>query len=167
MRDAALTIHGRNGAVRTLGLLAGLGLTLAGAGLAGCAAPLDLPVARRSEGLPSANRGQSSAAVFSGPAVAAAMARTPDWVRPEYARNNGTLALAEPRALTAVDEWPQVPPPTIAAQRRTTLNQNAQQIIIFTRPGAGRFGGWAPGGRYGPRRGLGGGGRWIHTPMPR
>ena len=140
--------------------MAGLGALLAGGVLGGCAAPLDLPVARRSEGLPSANRGQSSAAVFSGPGVAAAMASVPDWYRPEYARNNENLALAEPRALTAIDEWPQVPPPTIAAQRRMTLNRNPQQIIIFTTPGAG-FGGRAPANRFG------GGGRWLYTPRPR
>jgi hypothetical protein len=166
MRDAAPTINGRISAARTLGLVSGLGLLLSGGLLTGCATTLDLPVARRSEGLPSANRGQSSAVVFSGPAIAAAMTQVPDWVRPEYARNNGTLALAEPRALTAIDTWPQVPPPTIAAQRRTTLNRNPQQIIIFTRPGAGRGGAWSPGGRYGPRRGPVGG-RWLHTPRPR
>ncbi len=156
----------RRGLARTGGLL-GLGALLAC--LAGCAAPLDLPVARRSEGLPSANRGQSSAMVFAGPGVAAEMMGVPDWARPEHARNNGNLAYAEPRALTAIDEWPSVPPPTIAAQRRLTLNRNPQQIIIFTTPGAGRPGGWTPGGRFGPRGGARpwGGGSWLHTPLPR
>ena len=84
----------------------------------GCATAVNVPLARRGEGLPSSNRGQSSTAIFNTPAVAIAMADTPEWVRPEYGRNDQNLAYADPRALTAIDTWPQVPPPTIAAQRR-------------------------------------------------
>ncbi len=143
----------------------GLGL-LAATVLAatGCATTVNVPLARRTEGLPSGNRGQSSTAVFNTPAVTTAMAQTPDWVRPEFGRNDGNLAYADPRALTAIDQWPQAPLPTIAAQRRTTLNRNPQQIIIFTTPGAGRsFGGFRGGG--GSR--FGGGGNYLYTPRPR
>lgn len=117
-----------------------LGLALVLVGMTGCATVVHAPLARRSEGIPSANRGQSSAVVFSGPEVAVAMARTPDWARPEFARNNDNLALAQPRALTAIDQWPQAPRPTIEHQRRATLSRSAQQIIIFSDGGAGAHG---------------------------
>jgi hypothetical protein len=133
----------------------------------GCATAVNVPLARRTEGLPSANRGQSSSAIFNTPAVANAMADTPEWVRPEYGRNDQNLAYADPRALTAIDTWPQVPPPTIAAQRRFTLNRNPQQIIIFTTPGAGRpFGGFR-GGPVGRRGGFGYGNPYLYSPRPR
>lgn len=137
--------------------------------MTGCATAVDVPLARRTEGLASGNRGQSSSAVFNTPAVTSAMAQTPDWIRPEFGRNDQNLAYADPRALTAIDTWPQVPPPTIAAQRRFTLNRNPQQIIIFTTPGAGRsFGGFRGrgGSRFGPS-GSGGGQRHLYTPRPR
>ena len=117
-----------------------LGLALVLVGMTGCATVVHAPLARRSEGIPSANRGQSSAVVFSGPEVAQAMARTPDWVRPEFARNNDNLAYAQPRALTAIDQWPQAPRPTIEHQRRATLSRSAQQIIIFSDGGRGGYG---------------------------
>lgn len=139
-------------------------LGLLGVMLGGCVTTVNVPLARRGEGLPSGNRGQSSSVVFSSPEVAAAMAQTPDWVRPEYARNNSNLAYAQPRALTAIDAWPQVPPPSVTNLRRTTLNLNPQQIIIFTGPRNGR------GGRYGNQGfggGFGGGFSPLYTPRPR
>lgn len=102
--------------------------------LPGCATAARAPLARRTEGLPSHNRGQSAAAVFSGPEVAWAMSDTPEWVRPEYARNDGALALREPRALTAIDEWPQPAPPSIERQRRTTISRSPETIIFFAPP---------------------------------
>lgn len=127
-------------------LICTLGLSLILVGMTGCATVVHAPLARRSEGIPSGNRGQSNAVVFSGPAIASAMSQTPDWVRPEFARNNDNLALAQPRALTAIDQWPQAPRPTIEHQRRTTLSQSARQIIIFS-DGQG-YGGRQP--QYGP-----------------
>lgn len=115
-----------------------LAFGLIAAGLTGCATPLEVPLARRSEGLPSGNRGQSSSVVFSNPGVAAAMNATPDWVRPEYARNNDNLVYSRPRALTAIDSWPQVAPPSLERQRRTTIGRNPDQIIIFVSPDRGR-----------------------------
>lgn len=167
MRDAAPKSN-RNSARRPFSLL-GAGATLAvvlSSGLmTGCATTIDVPLARRTEGLPSGNRGQSASAVFNTPAVASAMAATPEWVRPEYGRNNANLAYADPRAITALDEWPQAPVPTILSQRRTTLNRNAQQIIIFTTPGAGRAPGFYRG--YGGSRYAPGGGRGHFGPLPR
>lgn len=124
--------------------------------LAGCSAGIRPPMARRPEGLPSANRGQSSAMVFSGPRVAAAMADVPEWVRPEYARNNGHLVFAPPRALTAIDEWPQPAPPSIERQRRTTLSRQAGTILFFEQPGRGR--------EFGRGRGYN---RRHYSPRPR
>jgi hypothetical protein len=95
--------------------------------------------------------------VFNGPAVVAAMADTPDWARPEYARNDRHLTSREPRALTAIDEWPQPAPPSIEKQRRTTISRSPQTIIIYGR-GAPRGGEHRPGPdrgrqRYEPHRG--------------
>lgn len=113
-------------------------LALAGAVSIGAAAEIRPPQDRRPEGLPSANRGQSSAMVFSGPRVAAAMRNIPDWARPEYARNNRHLVYALPRALTAIDEWPQPRPPSFEHQRRLTFSRTAETIIIFQAPPRGR-----------------------------
>ncbi len=111
---------------------------LAGVVSMGAAAEIRPLQARRPEGLPSANRGQSSAMVFSGPRVAAAMRNVPDWVRPEYARNNRHLVYTPPRALTAIDEWPQPQPPSFEHQRRLTFSRTAETIIIFGRARHGR-----------------------------
>lgn len=72
--------------------------------------------------------------VFAGPEVALAMQGTPEWVRPEYWRNDENLSYAPPRALTAIDEWPQPAPPTIERARRTTLSRQASSVLIFGRP---------------------------------
>jgi len=129
----------------------GLGIVLATMTGSTAFAQAQGPIGRRSEGIPSANRGQSASVVFAGPAVAAAMSRTPDWVRPEFSRNNDNLAYARPRALTAIDQWPQAQRPSIRYERRTTLSQTAQQIIIFTN--GRRFQG--RGGQYGNSRSYG------------
>lgn len=113
-------------------------LALVGVVSMGAAAEIRPPQDRRPEGLPSANRGQSSAMVFSGPRVAEAMRNIPDWVRPEYARNNRNLVYAPRRALTAIDEWPQPRPPSFERQRRLTFSRTAETIIIFGRPAHGR-----------------------------
>lgn len=94
------------------------------------------------------------------------MSRTPDWARPEFSRNNDNLAYARPRAITAIDQWPQATRPSIQYQRRTTLSQTAQQIVIFTngsrfqgRGGQlGNRGFYGTSGLYGPRRPHGFGG---------
>lgn len=132
----------------------GLGFVLAAMTGSAAIGQVKPPLERRSEGIPSANRGQSASVVFSGPAVAAAMSRTPDWARPEFSRNNDNLAYARPRALTALDQWPQAQRPSIQYQRRTTLSQTAQQIVIFTN--GSRFqgrGGYSNGGQYQGRGG--------------
>ena len=106
--------------------------------LAGCATYVHAPQARRPEGMPSGNRGQSSAMVFNTPAVASAMAGTPEWTRPEYARNDRNLGYRPPVAITAIDEWPHPAPPSIDDARRFTLGRSAATIIFFDRPERGR-----------------------------
>lgn len=136
------------------------------------------PLDRRPEGMPSGNRGQSSAIIFNSPAVAAAMANIPEWARPEYARNDRNLGYRPPLALTAINEWPQPQPPSIDDARSFTLGRSPYTVIYFTSDRQSQFGrgrGGAPYGRgydrgshRGQNRGPGrGGGRNRFTPMPR
>jgi hypothetical protein len=62
------------------------------------------------------------------------MSATPEWVRPEYARNDGALSHREPRAPTAIDEWPQPAPPSLRHPRRVTLGRSPETIIFFVQP---------------------------------
>lgn len=98
------------------------------------AAPLMGPEMRRPEGMPSANRGQSSSMVFSGPDIAPVMAVWPDWARPEYGRNDTHLSYRQPQVPTAIDEWPQPAPPSFDRYRRTTFSRSPETIIIFQTP---------------------------------
>lgn len=117
------------------GVMVVSGLLMTGVFSVAGAAPLMGPEMRRSEGMPSANRGQSSSMVFSGPEIAPVMAAWPDWARPEFGRNDTHLSYRQPQALTAIDEWPQPAPPSFDRYRRTTLSRSAETIIIFQRPG--------------------------------
>lgn len=154
-------------------------LVTAAATLSTAAPEVRGPTERRPEGMPSGNRGQSSAMIFNSPAVATAMASTPEWARPEYARNDRNLGYRPPVALTAINEWPQPQPPSIDDARSFTLGRSPHTVIYFGTSrqstalyGQGGWGGYSNNrgynrGQQNRGRGPSRGGNQRHTPLPR
>lgn len=105
--------------------------------LAACASPVRPLIARPPEGLPVNPAGPSSALVLGTPQLADARRHLDPSLLDTFARNDSALSLRPPDALGPIDQ-PPLPPPTIARQRRTTLQRDAQTILFFDRPSTPR-----------------------------
>lgn len=100
--------------------------------LAGCAAP----VAHRPAGPVAGRQGSAWEVVFDGPRIAR------DGAEPEIARRNDRLTPRPDLALSAADEWPEPPRPTLERPRRFFTGSSAREHVFFLRERPGRRRGW-------------------------